>query len=157
MLGKIGALIGLVLTGTMLIGGTDLANRGDEVRALRAGNGVEVTGTLTGTTERVRYTQRSKRKPGRKIVTHCPEYDYDAGGQRLTYSEQDHCDAGESAGTIELIYDPFAPERAFNNSGADLAQELLWSRVLRVAGGLGALACLAVLWPRGRRSRRGSA
>jgi hypothetical protein len=147
MLEKIGALIGLVLMGLLFAAGSETDNRGDEVRALREGNGVEVTGTLHGTKDRVTATRRAKRHPSRKIIHKCPEYEYDAGGHTHTYSEKQHCDASDWGETMELIYDPGTPERALNNSEAALATESTWSIALRVGSGLGGLACLWFAWP----------
>jgi len=149
-------LLGLLLLGTAeLTSGLTSDDRADELRAMRAGDGVETTGTVTATFPFER-TERASRRSLRTVEVQCAEYSYTAGGETYTYRAYHVCDDVEVGDTRPLIHDRDDPWRAMDNTDAFLDEADADGRlelVLRVLAAvfLGLAALLLVLRVRGRR------
>lgn len=154
-------MIRLLLLGVLLLGTAELTSgltsddRADALRALRSGNGVETTGTVTSTFPFER-TERATRRSLRTVEVQCAEYSYAAGGETLTYRAYHVCDGVRIGDTRPLIYDPDQPARVMDDTDAFLDDAEADGRLellLRVLGGLflalsGLLLVLRVRRPR---------
>lgn len=137
-------MIRLLLLGVLLLGTAELTSgltsddRADELRAMRAGDGVETTGTVTATFPFER-TERASRRSLRTVEVQCAEYSYTAGGETYTYRAYHVCDDVEVGDTRPLIHDRDDPWHVMDNTDAFLDDTEANGRLellLRVLGGV---------------------